>query len=326
LRALIVPTARPGSLIDFLTRWRPWPWDAAVVIEDAPEITLDRAQLVELADGRDVALYSWKEIEAELAQPWIISRRDSAIRAFGFWKGWQRGAETLFTLDDDCYPTDDDFVQGHLDNLERTPRWESTVPGLRVRGLPYKNLGNLDTVRASIGLWSGVPDLDAVQSLANEVGATDAALVARVSTRVLPSEQYFPISGMNLAVSRDVACLMYYPPMGQDSPYRRFDDIWCGLVLQRVFRHLGFRIVCGRPLVDHQRASNPFVNLEKEGAGVRENERIWEAVDGVELTATTPLACMEEMGIGLERRGEDGDEYLHRWGRAIREWCKLFEG
>lgn len=320
-----MPTARPDNLVDFFRVWRPWPWDVAIVIEDGPEITLDRAQLQELADGREIGVYSWKEIETELTEAWIISRRDSAIRAFGFWKAWQQGAETIFTLDDDCYPSGDNFLHGHLDNLERTPRWESTVSGLRVRGLPYRNLGLLDNVRLSVGLWSGNPDLDAVQTLAKGTNASDDALVTRARTRVLPADQYFPISGMNLAVKRDVACLMYYPPMGVDSPYRRFDDIWCGLVVQRVFRHLGLRIVCGRPLVNHQRASDPFVNLVKESAGIGRNEHIWTAVDEVELSASTPLACMREVGVALETRGEADDEYLHRWGRAIQEWCKLFQ-
>ena len=29
---------------------------------------------------------------------------DSGIRAFGFWKAWQQGADCVFTLDDDCEP------------------------------------------------------------------------------------------------------------------------------------------------------------------------------------------------------------------------------
>ena len=63
--------------------------------------------------------WSWAEIDTELPQPWIISRSDSGIRAFGFWKAWQLGAETIFTLDDDCHPADDDLVAGHLRNLHR---------------------------------------------------------------------------------------------------------------------------------------------------------------------------------------------------------------
>jgi hypothetical protein len=66
-----------------------------------------------------------------------------------------------------------------------------------------------------------------------------------------------------------------------------------------------------------------MLNLEKEGAGLRANERMWELVDAVEIKEAGPLACMREMGAGLERNG-DGDPYVQTWGRAILEWCELF--
>ena len=233
------------------------------------------------------------------------------------------GAEVIFTLDDDCYPSRDDLVGGHLRNLHETPAWESTVPGLRVRGLPYRNFGGPLPVDVSVGLWVGHPDIDAVQSLAN--GARVAgSLLSDVRSRVMPSEQYFPMSGMNLAVRREAACLMYFPPMGHDSPYGRFDDIWCGLIVQRVCRHLRRSIVCGRPVVEHMRASDPFANLIKEAPGIDANEQMWERVDAVEFHGATPLDCMRELGSGL-RASADGDGYLERWGRAILAWCELFE-
>lgn len=320
--ALVVPTARPAHLEDFCREWRPWPWDHLIVIEDSPTLTIDREALEEAAGGRTFDLYSWAEIEADLEEPGIISRRDSAIRAFGFWKAWQLGAELIATLDDDCHPAGDGFIEAHRANLERMPRWSSTVPGLRVRGLPYRNVGRLEAV-VSVGLWDGNPDLDAVQTLANGVTQDDTRLVLSTATRVLSGDQYFPISSMNLAVRRDVACLMYYPPMGLGSPFSRFDDIWCGLVLQRVCRHLRLPIVCGEPFVEHRRASDPFVNLAKEGSGIGANERIWELIDAIELSAPTPLGAMREVGIALERAG-DRDEYVAGWGWAVGRWCELF--
>jgi Reversibly glycosylated polypeptide len=214
-------------------------------------------------------------------------------------------------------------VRGHLRNLHQTPAWESTVPRLRVRGLPYRNFGGPLPVDVSVGLWVGHPDLDAVQSLANGAEVT-GDLLSDVGSRVMPSEQYFPMSGMNLAVRREAACLMYFPPMGQDSPYGRFDDIWCGLVVQRICRHLRRSIVCGRPVVEHTRASDPFANLVKEAPGIDANERMWEKVDAVELRGGTPLECMRDLGAGLSASA-DGDGYLDRWGQSVLAWCELFE-
>jgi Reversibly glycosylated polypeptide len=315
VNVLVVPTNRPDSLREFLAAWEPWPWERILVIVDGPEVTIE-------VSSPTVELFSWREIEAQLPEPSIISRGDSGIRAFGFWKAWEMGAEAIFTLDDDCYPSHDDLVGDHLRNLHETPAWASTVPGLRVRGLPYRNFGGPLPVDVSVGLWLGHPDLDAVQSLANHA-QTAGNLVSEVRSRVMPSEQYFPMSGMNLAVRREAACLMYFPPMGDGSPFGRFDDIWCGLVVQRICRHLRRPIVCGRPMVEHQRASDPFANLIKEAPGIDANERMWERIDAVELQGGTPLGCMRDLGAGL-RASANGDRYLERWGRAILAWCELF--
>ena len=316
VNVLVVPTNRTDRLHEFLDAWKPWPWDRILVIEDGPRATIE-------ASEETVEVFSWAEIDAELPEPWIISCGDSGIRAYGFWKAWRLGADCIFTLDDDCHPGADDLVAEHLRNLHETPAWQSTVPGLRVRGLPYRNLGGPLPVAVSVGLWAGYPDLDAVQALANHVPEAAGNLVTGVRSRVMPLEQYFPMSGMNLAVRRDAACLMYFPPMGLDSPYGRFDDIWCGLAVQRICRHLRRPIVCGRPLVEHRRASDPFDNLVKEAPGIATNERIWEQIEAVELRGDTPSECMRELGADL-LASADGDAYVARWGQAIQHWCDLF--
>jgi reversibly glycosylated polypeptide / UDP-arabinopyranose mutase len=319
MNVLVVPTNRPDELHRFLDAWSPWPWDRVIIVFDGPQVP---AALAERWRGDDrLLLESWADVDRHVCPPSVISRGDSAIRSYGFWRAWCAGAEVVFTLDDDCYPstTPSDFVAAHLHNLHATPAWSSTVPGLRVRGLPYRNVGVLSGVAVSMGLWLGQADLDSVQSLAH--ARTGEDLVAGTPTRVMPSRQYFPLSGMNVAFTREVACLMYFAPMGMEQPYRRFDDIWCGLVVQKVCAHLGRSIICGEPFVVHQRASDPFVNLAKEAPGIGANEGMWAVVDAVELRGSEPLECMTEMGEALSL---DTDGYVRRWGRAITDWCALF--
>lgn len=319
MNALVVPTNSSERLGHFLKAWAPWPWDLIVVVHDAPEVGLDIPQgLRDVSPGK-LEAFSWAEIDAMLPNPSIISRRDSAIRSFGFWRAWSQGAQIIFTLDDDCYPTEDDFVATHRENLYRTSAWASSVPGLRVRGLPYRSHGVLSDVQLSMGLWRGFPDLDAVATLAS---AEPSLALGEVESRVMPSHQYFPMSGMNLAFRREIAPLMYFAPMGAGQPFARFDDIWCGIVLQRVCRHLGYSIVCGRPVVDHRRASDPFRNLVKEAPGIEANERLWEAIDEIRLSGQAPGECMLEVGSALATHE---DTYLAGWGRSIVEWCSLFE-
>ena len=321
MKVLVVPTNRPESLPEFLDAWSPWPWDRIIVIVDAPQLSTNLAGV--WCDDERLDAHSWADIDATLADPSIISRGDSAIRSFGFWQAWSLGADVIFTLDDDCYPPDGlapaAFVEAHLANLYATPAWQSTIPSLRVRGLPYRNLGTLGGVALSVGLWVGNPDIDAVQTLA--IGARAGDYADSIATRVMPSSQYFPMSGMNLAFGRDITCLMYFAPMGMEQPYRRFDDIWCGLVVQRICAHLGLPVVCGHPVVDHRRASDPFANLVKEAAGIGTNERLWQVIDATELTRSSPLECMREMG---EQLCAVDDGYVRRWGRAILGWCSLF--
>jgi hypothetical protein len=328
MNALVVPTARPERIPAFLDAWWREPFDLIVLVQDAPRRTLDLK-----GSGERVVTFTWEEIDRELPCPEIISRRDSAIRSFGFYQAWQLGAELICTLDDDCGPlvrSRPYLVAGHRRNLWQTPRWASTVPGLRVRGLPYHNRGAHPHMAVSMGLWAGHADVDAVTALAGGARLIPArAAWRRFRTRVMPATQYFPLCGMNLAFRREAACLMYFPPMGQGSPYGRFDDIWCGLVLQRVCRHLGYGITVGRPLVRHTRASDPFANLVKEAPGVRDHERLWEVIDAIRLSADSPLGCMTEVAQALvaegSRSGLPFGDYLVRWGEAIGQWCRLFE-
>jgi hypothetical protein len=321
VNALVVPTNSRERLADFLSAWAPWPWDLIIVVQDEPELDLTIPDGLEHDAAQRLQAFSWAEIDGMISDPTVISRHDSAVRSFGFWQAWRTGAEIIFTLDDDCYPSGDDLVGRHRDNLYRTPVWTSSVPGLRVRGLPYRRPGVLPDVQISMGLWRGTPDLDAITTLA---GAADAGVdyVTRAETRVMSPHQLFPMSGMNLAFRRDVACLMYFAPMGLGQPFARFDDIWCGLLAQRICRHLGYSIVAGRPHVDHRRASDPLRNLVKEAPGVEVNERLWETLSDLRFTGATPLDCMSEAGHGLSAAS---DAYLAGWGRRIGEWCSLFD-
>ena len=194
MNVLVVPTNRLDRLAAFLEAWHPWPWDRVLVIEDAPDVSFVLPDGI--PDGRryerdKLKVYSWLEIDRALPQAWIISRGDSAIRSYGFWKAWDMGADHIFSLDDDCLPVAENHLPEHLDNLYRTAVWESTIPGLRVRGLLYRNLGTLRNAYLSVGLWVDHPDVDAVQSLAQGSLTTAPGFERRVRSRVIPASSTF---------------------------------------------------------------------------------------------------------------------------------------
>jgi reversibly glycosylated polypeptide/UDP-arabinopyranose mutase len=309
-KVLVVPTIRENSIKSFLSRWDESLWDAIIVVEDNPEPTFDIKVKYH---------YCWKDIDTDLKEnASIISRRDSGIKCYGFLKAYQMGADYIFCLDDDCYPIDVlQFQEKHVQNMEQTPRWTQSILGQRTRGIPYHNLGILSNVVFSIGLWKGIPDYDAVQSLAQGV-PTDFCPPS--ITRIIPKDQYFNFCGMNFAFKREVAPLCYFPLMGQSSPFGRFDDIWFGIIAKKICDHLGYHISCGEPFVVHERASDTMSNLVKEAPGIQFNEELWEIIDDIEIQGDTPISCMNEIGVSLE----GGEHYLSQLGKAMQVWSKLF--
>lgn len=310
MNILVVPTIRENCIARFLNEWKYEHFDDIIIIEDNPEKTFNIGKWQH---------YSWKEIYDDWGEDsWVISKRDSAIRSFGFWKAWQLGADVIFTLDDDCYPEENEFFTStHVSNLEDTPKWCELIPGVVTRGLPYFNVGIMPVV-ANVGLWTNVPDLDAIHQLTNPILEFDPGIK---ENRVMPHGQYFPFTGMNFCFKREVAPMTYFPLMGEGQPYRRFDDIWFGIIFKKVADHLGYHITVGHPYVEHQKASDPLVNLVKEAPGIKMNETFWELVDEINLICKTPKDCMFEIGEGLYK---DADPYIKRLGQAITVWAGHF--
>lgn len=310
MNVLVVPTIREDCIHEFLNAWDMLNWEI-IVVEDNPKPTFRLLG--------DAERYSWAEIDEELGnRSWIISRHDTAIKSFGFWKAYQMGADYIFALDDDCMPIPGTyFIEEHFDNLENTVRWTQSVPGQRTRGIPYRNQGHADNVALSVGLWTGVPDFDSVYTL----GARPDDIELPKSNQLMARGQYFPMCGMNLCFKREITPLMYFPLMGDGQPYRRFDDIWCGIIAKKIMDHLNLLVSVGKPFIHHKKASNVFTNLVKEAPGIAANESFWETIDGIDLTETSVLGCMIEMGEELEK---SDDAYLKKLGQAVLTWCSLF--
>lgn len=333
-KVLVVPTCRPGVALNFYRHWKRAGFDMILFVCDAPHPFEELQALSKAKEPTQVWCVSWVDIDA-IDQRKVFSRRDSAIRSYGFWWAWMMAkAKVIFTLDDDCLPSDIEdpgyFICEHMKNLTATPMWTSSVPGLRVRGLPYRNLGKSEPA-FSMGLWHNVPDLDAPTALVKGVQGLSAEKLEKIGTRVMPSTQYFPFCGMNFAFTREMTPLCYFPPMGEGLPYGRFDDIWAGLVIQKVCRVLVRGITVGKPYVNHTKVSDTFVNLVKEAPGIRDNEVMWEVIEAAPIDSCDPLTCMEQMADYLlkYRPGElevtpELVEYIHYWGEKMGLWLQLF--
>jgi reversibly glycosylated polypeptide/UDP-arabinopyranose mutase len=138
----------------------------------------------------------------------------------------------------------------------------------------------------------------------------------------MPSGQYFPICGMNMCFKRELAPATYFPLQGEGQPFRRFDDIWFGVIAKKIMDHLRLQVVVGTPYINHSKASDPMVNLVKEAPGIAFHETFWEVIDAIELTGHDPVSCMYNVGSGLL---SDPHEYVRSVGDAITKWAALFD-
>lgn len=312
--AIVVPTIRENLVAGFLDAWREaFSGHLVIVVEDNPERTFD----ISLPGAQH---YCWADIDDELGRDaWIIPRRTDCVRSFGYYKAFASDVDMIVTLDDDCYPLADSFLERHYDKLSAPAAeeaWISTGQGLLPRGVPYENTRRTGECVINHGLWNKVPDFDAVTQLLN----TRFHQGFEPIEQVIPRGKFFPMCGMNLAFKPKMVSAMYFLLMGRDWPFDRFGDIWCGIFAKKICDHLGLAVRSGEPRIEHQRASNVWTNLRKEMPGYEVNEALWRAVDPVVLTRSTVRDCYKELAEKLAMKGE----YWERVRRAMTVWAELF--
>lgn len=314
--AVVVPSNRPDSLERWQREWK-------------EEFDREKVKVYVVRDEPE----TWRQIRRDLGEAdWIIPVKTDCIRSYGFWQAWRDGAETIVTLDDDCYPWGMPVSQHQYwlskDGFDDSWGWVSTIEGVRPRGLPDSAVR---PTMLNVGGWTNIPDVTGKTQLAG-YGAWHCV------ERYVPRYVFFPMSGMNLAFRREITPLMYFGLMGHairdpetSWGVHRLGDIWCGLLAKKVCDHLGYQVHIGDPLVRHDRASNPHRNVELEAPGEAPNEWLWTVLRGLRLpaSATTPVSAMQALGSMLEWALRDqpapSPGYWAAWGRAVRVWATLFE-
>jgi len=191
-----------------------------------------------------------------------------------------------------------------------------------------------DEIVASQGLWTNVPDLDAVRIL------MDGDLQGQAQTRTTAEDftgnfaveegNYLTVCSMNLAFKREVIPAFYQFPMDDNEwEIGRFDDIWSGLTLKKAADMLDKSVVTGFPLCVHNKAErSTFSDLNNEVPALELNEHFWKALEDAPDTAPDYATAYEEMIEAVD--GYDFSAYhnsefidftvekMRRWLTAIR--------
>jgi hypothetical protein len=362
---VIVPTIREYDCIRaYVENAREHGFDTSrlfflLVTEDFCETENMRKMLLDLDvsgavfDGtRREEWYADRDIES---YGHVIPAASHAETSFGLLYMWDNPEfEYGFFIDDDTLPHETDFFGTHMDNLAYEGEVESVASdthwvnvlyqnaeehGLYPRGYPYSAMDEtvqtetttLDRgqVVASQGLWTNVPDLDAVRIL------MDGDLQGQAQTRTEASDftddfvaapgNYLTVCSMNLAFRQEIIPAFYQLPMDDNEwSVGRFDDIWSGVFLKRACDLLGKQIYNGRPLCEHNKAPrSTFDDLHNEVAGLELNEHVWELVDDVGEDADSYTEAYRAMADALCDADPDAyrnGEFLPYTGEHMHDW------
>jgi hypothetical protein len=293
----------------------------------------------------------------------LVPAASHAETSFGLLYIWANDFDYGFFIDDDTLPHEEyDFFGRHMRNLDyegeieevsSDENWVNVLyqnveeHGLYPRGYPYAAMdetvetdtADISNVVASQGLWTNVPDLDAVRILMD--GDLQGQAQTRTSTDdygedfVAARGNYLTVCSMNLAFEREVIPAFYQLPMDDNRwDVGRFDDIWSGVFLKRACDVLGKRIYNGAPLCEHNKAPrSTFGDLNNEVPGLELNEHLWEIVDGTAADADSYAGVFEQMGSELAEgdfeQYENGaffnyvGEYMLDWLSALNELRSL---
>jgi hypothetical protein len=288
----------------------------------------------------------------------LVPAASHAQTSFGLLYLWAGDFDYGVFIDDDTLPHDEwDFFGRHMANLafegdvesvRSDEQWVNVLyqafddHGLYPRGYPYAAMDEtvetgvrtVDHVVASQGLWTNVPDLDAVRIL------MDGDLQGQAQTRTSKADftgdfvadpgQYLTVCSMNLAFRREIVPAFYQLPMDDNAwDVGRFDDIWSGVFLKRAADVLGHDVLTGYPLCEHNKAPRPtFDDLNNEVPGLELNEHLWEYVDDVGSGAETYAEAFAAMADRLAE-GDFSDlnngAFLTHCGEYMRDWLDCLD-
>ena len=256
----------------------------------------------------------------------VVPAASHAETSFGLLYMWAHPEfEYGIFLDDDTQPHEDfDFFSRHMSHLDSKKEVEHVSSdknwvnvmyqnierhGLYPRGYPYSAMDEeistekkqTDEIVASQGLWTNVPDLDAVRILmdGNLEGQAETLTKKEDYKRSFAAEtgNYLTVCSMNLAFKREVIPAFYQFPMDDNEwDIGRFDDIWSGITLKKAADMLNKSVINGFPLCVHNKAKrSTFGDLNNEVPALELNEHFWEALEEAPDEADDYFEAYEEM-------------------------------
>ncbi len=307
----------------------------------------------------DAARREWFEQQGIADYYDVIPANSHAETSFGLlWMLANPQFEHGFFLDDDTAPHEDfNFFQNHLDHLgsekelehvSSDKSWVNVLHqnyerhGLYPRGYPYSCMDEETTtvqqksreIVASQGLWTNIPDLDAVRILMDGDLRGQANTLTKAEdftgNFVADEENFLTVCSMNLAFKREVIPAFYQFPMDDNRwSIGRFDDIWSGLTLKKAADLLGKSVVTGYPLCIHNKAErSTFSDLNNEVPALELNEHFWKALADAPGTVEDYFGAYREMISAIEDydfSNYENSDFIDFTVDKMRRWLEVCE-
>lgn len=159
-------------------------------------------------------------------------------------------------------------------------------------------------------LWTGEPDIDAMERIINHPNVTRVT-----SSSILEPGTWAPFNTQATIFRAELAPAMFmWPHVG------RYDDIWASYLTRAVMDQLGWGVYYGRPAVHQDRNEHDLLkDLEAEIFGMKHNETIINALRDEKLDGLDQTQIIE-MTIALLNAVEKTSILPHNTSRSFRHW------
>lgn len=216
-----------------------------------------------------------------------IPYNNETRRNIGYLKALENDCERLISIDDDNYPTNQDFIGYHKqtgkhwnqDLISDESGYFNICELLEIdperlifpRGFPFKLRGkknkaflkpsnNCTLIGVTAGLWLKEPDVDATTWLNGKV---ESIGYSGPEKTVLDQNTWTPINTQNTSIAVELIPAFLCIPMGHNLPggqIERYGDIWGGYFLQALIKNTPYHVSFGFPLVEHRRNPHDYLN------------------------------------------------------------------
>jgi len=284
----------------------------------------------------------------------IFPRGTDVMRAMGFLTAKADGAKTIISIDDDNFPlVDRDFVGEHcvsksktLPEISSPNKWINTCYFLRSnvnniyysRGFPLIKRESVTYSCRSVtkksvlnaGLWSNVPDIDAISHLENPDVRSPAD---RIQSYFVAKDNFLCIPTQNTSFSTEILPCYYYIRMGdQISPFKinRYGDIFQGFFAKKVLDSNNLTVSFGEPLTDHRRnMHNIESDFKNEFWGMIITNWLSEHLEKIEIDSKGLYSGYLELSLELEHSFPFREHSLKKYWRKVcqnmRVWLEILD-